>query len=82
MDLKSDLIRGTLLGMVILGFGSRLLMRIVAIMQGTVPGWTFEGTLTVVFLGTVSGFVAGLIYYLLRRFVRKPWLRTTAFIVI
>lgn len=82
MDLKSDLIRGTLLGLVILGIGSRLLMRVVAIMQGTTPGWTFGGTVTVVFLGTVSGFAAGLIYYLLRRFVGKPWLRTTAFLVI
>lgn len=82
MDLKSDLIRGTLLGLVILGIGSRLLMRVVALMQGATPGWTFEGTMTVVFLGTASGFAAGLIYHLLRRFVEKPWLRTTAFIVI
>ena len=38
--------------------------------------------MTVVFLGTVSGFAAGLIYHLLRRFVARPWIRTTAFIVI
>ena len=82
MDLRSDLIRATLLGLVILGIGSRLLMRVVALMQGTLPGWTFEGTLTVVFLGTVSGFVAGIIYYLLRRFVARPWMRTAAFIAI
>lgn len=82
MDMKSDLIRGTLLGLVILGIGSRLLMRVVAIMQGATAGWTVGGTMTVVFLGTVSGFVAGLIYHLLRRYVEKPWLRTAAFIVI
>lgn len=74
--------RGALLGLVILGVGGRLLMRVVAIMQGATAGWTVGGTMTVVFLGTVSGFVAGLIYHLLRRFVEKSWLRTTAFIVI
>jgi len=82
MDLKSDLIRGTLLGFVILGIGSRLLMRVVALMQGTPGVWTFEGTLTVVFLGTVSGFGAGVIYHLLRRFVGRAWVRSTAFILI
>lgn len=82
MDLRSDLIRATLLGLVILGVGSRLLMRVVALMQGTPGAWTFEGTLTVVFLGTVSGFGAGLIYHLLRRFVAGPSMRTTAFFVI
>jgi hypothetical protein len=82
MDLRSDLIRATLLGLVILGIGSRLLMRVVALMQGTAGAWTFGGTITVVFLGTVSGFAAGLIYHLLRRFVARPWIRTTAFVVI
>lgn len=82
MDLRSDLIRATLLGLVILGIGSRLLMRVVALTQGTPGTWTFEGTLTVVFLGTVSGFGAGLIYHLLRRFVARPWMRTAAFITI
>ncbi|MEX2110447.1 MAG: hypothetical protein WD802_07590 [Gemmatimonadaceae bacterium] len=80
--MRSDIVRGALLGLVILGVGGRLLMRVVAIMQGATAGWTVGGTMTVVFLGTVSGFVAGLIYHLLRRFVEKSWLRTTAFIVI
>ena len=82
MDLRSNLIRGTLLGFLILGIGGRLLMRVVAVMQGTAPAWTFGGTMTVVFLGAVSGFGAGLIYYLLRRFVDKPWLSTVAFITV
>lgn len=82
MDLRSDLIRCTVLGFLILGIGSRLLMRVVALMQGTPPGWTFGGTMTVVFLGTVSGLGAGIIYHLLRRFVAKPWMRTAAFIAI
>jgi len=82
MEFRPSLIRATLLGFLILGIGSRLLMRVVALMQGTPPAWTFEGTLTVVFLGTVSGLGAGIIYQLLRRFVDKASVRTAAFIAI
>jgi hypothetical protein len=82
MTLRADLIRGTLLGMIILGIGSRLLMRVVAQMEGRVPVFTPEGSIAVVFYGTVAGAFSGLIYYLLRRLVRKPWVRTAAFITI
>jgi hypothetical protein len=81
MELRSDLIRGTVLGLLILGIGGRLLMRVIAHMEGRIPVLT-EGTITVLFAGTVAGAAAGLIYYLLRRFVRKPWIRTAAFITI
>jgi len=80
--LRSDLIRGTLLGLVILGIGGRLLMRVVAHMEGRVPVFTPEGSVAVVFYGTVAGAFSGLIYHLLRRFVRKPWIRTVAFMAI
>src|SRR5688500_15978690 len=82
MELRTDLIRGTFLGMIILGIGSRLLMRVVAHMEGRVPVFTPEGSIAVVFYGTVAGAFSGLIYHLLRRFVRKPWVRTVAFITI
>jgi hypothetical protein len=82
MELRSDLIRGTVLGLLILGIGSRLLMRVIAHMEGRVPVFTPEGSLAVVFYGAVAGAFSGLIYYLLRRFVRKPWVRTVAFIAI
>jgi hypothetical protein len=82
MELRSDLIRGTLLGLLILGIGGRVLMRVIAHMEGRVPVFTPEGSVAVVFFGTVAGAASGLIYYLLRRFVRKPWLRTAAFITI
>ena len=78
--LRSDLIRGTLLGLVILGVGGRLIMRVVAHMEGRVPVFTPEGSVAVVFYGTVAGAFSGLIYHLLRRFVHKPWIRTVAFI--
>jgi hypothetical protein len=82
MALRSDLIRGTLLGLLILGIGGRLLMRVIAHMEGRVPVFTPEGSIAVVFFGTVAGASAGLIYYLLRRFMREPWMRTAAFIAV
>jgi hypothetical protein len=82
MELKSDLIRGTLIGLIILGVGGRLLMRVIAHMEGRVPAFSPGGSITVVFAGTVAGALAGLIYYLLRRFIHKPWVRTAAFIAI
>ena len=82
MGLRSDLVRGVLLGLLILGIGGRLLMRVVAHMEGRVPAFTLPGSLTVVFAGTMAGLLAGLIYHLLRRFVRKPWIRTAAFLLI
>lgn len=80
MELRSDLMRGALLGLVILGIGGRLLMRVIAHMEGRAPVFTPEGSIAVVFYGTVAGALSGLIYYLLRRFVRRPWLQTAAFI--
>ncbi len=82
VQFRSDLIRGTLLGLVILGIGGRVLMRVIAHMEGRIPVFTPEGSIAVVFFGTVAGAGSGVIYYLLRRFVRKPWVRTTAFITI
>ena len=82
MELRSDLMRGTLLGLVILGVGGRLLMRVIANMEGRAPVFTPEGTVAVVFYGTVAGALSGLIYHLLRRFVHKPWLRTAGFVAI
>ena len=82
MELRTWLIRGSLLGLVVLGIGGRLLMRVIAHMEGRTPVFTPEGTITVMFAGTVAGAGSGLIYYLLRRFVRPPWMRTVSFIVI
>ena len=76
-------IRGTLVGLVVLGIGGRLLMRVIAHMENrAVLVLTIQGTLTVLFAGTVAGALGGLIYYFLRRFVRQPWVCTSAFIAI
>ncbi len=83
MELKRWILRGGVVGLLVLGIGGRLLMRVIAhrehrpVMEFTIPG-----TLTVIFAGTVAGLAAGLIYYLLRRFVRVSWVRTIAFLLI
>ncbi len=51
MELRSDLIRATLLGMIILGVGGRVLMRVIAHMEGRVSAFTLEGSIAVVFMG-------------------------------
>ena len=82
MDFRSILIRATLLGFVILGIGSRLLMRVAAHMDGRAPAWTLEGTVAVIFYGGVAGAFSGLVYYVLQRFVENSLLRTIAFLAI
>ena len=83
MELKTWLIRGALVGLVVLGIGGRLLMRVSAHMEHRpLFVFTVEGTLTVVFAGTVAGLFAGLIYCLTRQFLRQPWVRTVVFVVI
>ena len=52
---------GAALGTLILGVGGRLAMRVIAMATSGATGLSFGGTLTVVFLGAVSGAVAGAI---------------------
>ncbi len=66
----------------VLGIGGRVLMRVISHMEGRIPVFTARGSLTVLSAGTVAGILAALIYYLVRRFVRRPWLRTTVFVVV
>lgn len=82
MELRYWLLRGALIGLIVLGIGGRMLMRVIAHMEGRTPVFTAQGSLTVLFAGTVAGALSGLIYYLLHRFVRQRWLRSAAFIVI
>ena len=83
MELRRWLLRGALAGLVVLGVGGRLLMRVIAHREHRPEMvFTVPGTLTVVFAGTVAGLAAGVIYYVLRRFVRASWIRTAAFVFI
>ena len=49
---------GAVTGLFILGVGSRIAMRQIALLSGAPGGFTVEGTITVLFMGVVSG-VAG-----------------------
>ena len=77
------LVLGIVLGTIILGIGGRLLMRVVALIDGTPVGWSWGGSGTVVFLGAVSGLAGGAIYTLLAHFMaRGTWLRSLLFFLI
>jgi hypothetical protein len=52
------LVAGAATGLVILGVGGRIAMRLFAIHNGQSPAWTFGGTMAVIGMGVVSG-VAG-----------------------
>jgi len=83
MELRYWLTRGALVGLVILGIGARLLMRVVAHMEHRpVFVFTIEGTLTVVLAGATAGLFAAFIYYLARRFISQPWPRTILFVAV
>lgn len=65
---------GALLGTLCLGIGGRAAMRGIAAAQGATPGFSLEGTLTVVFLGTLAGLTAGLVYVATRKLLpRRVW---------
>lgn len=53
------MIYGTVLGTLILGVGGRLAMLVIARSTSGVAGFSFGGTLTVIFLGAASGAAAG-----------------------
>ena len=81
MELRRWLVRGAVLGLVILGIGGRLLIRVVAHREHRPEMvFTVPGTVTVLVAGTLAGLAAGLIYYALRRFVRATAIRTALFL--
>lgn len=74
---------GALLGTLCLGLGGRAAMRGIATAQGATPGFSFGGTLTVVFLGALAGLTAGLVYVAARKLLpRRVWLARALFSVI
>lgn len=76
------LVAGGTAGLIVLGLGGRYAMRLSAIASGRAPDWTFEGTLTVVLLGTGIGAAGALIRAAAARWLpaRVPeWPRTALF---
>jgi hypothetical protein len=60
--LRRTLIVGVLAGATLLGLGTRVAMRGVALAEGRVPTWTFQGTLTVVGWGAAFGLLFSLVW--------------------
>jgi hypothetical protein len=77
-----DLLIGTALGFAILGIGGRLAMAAVAIASGQPSQWSLGGSMTVIFLGAVSGLAGAGIALASRaatRRVRWPWAQYPVF---
>ena len=78
-----DPVVGIALGFLVLGVGSRIAMRVIAHATNVAPGFSLGGTMTVVFMGAVSGAAGGVIYALLVRFLPdRPLVRGVLFGVI
>ncbi len=74
---------GALLGTLCLGLGGRAAMWGIATAQGATPGFSFGGTLTVVFLGALAGLTAGMVYVAARTLLpRRVWWARALFGVI
>jgi hypothetical protein len=79
-SLPATLALGAVVGAVFMGVGGRIAMRIFALLEGRVAGWTLEGSLTVVFMGAVFGTIGGFLLWLGRRlFPRSPLARGAVF---
>ncbi len=59
-------------GLVFLGVGGRIAMRVIAILAAQAPGFSVGGTLDVVLLGGLWGAPGGPIALVLERFVTRP----------
>lgn len=76
----ATVIYGAALGTLILGVGGRLAMRVIAMATSGTTGFSFGGTLTVVFLGAASGAMAGAVLSVTRVMLpRWPAAQTITF---
>ncbi|HYN79960.1 MAG TPA: hypothetical protein VES88_00545 [Gemmatimonadaceae bacterium] len=73
---------GAAIGLVVLGIGGRVIMRVIAHWEGRAPAFTTSGTFTVVMMGALAGLAAGVAHGLLRRFVTQTAIRLLVFVVL
>jgi hypothetical protein len=73
---------GAAIGLVVLGIGGRMIMRVIAHWEGRVPVLTPSGTFTVVMMGALAGLAGGVVHGLLRRFVTRTPIRLLVFVVV
>jgi len=79
-SLPTAITLGAIVGAIFLGVGTRIAMRLFALLEGREPGWSFGGSLTVVFMGAVFGTFGGVLLWLGRRyFKRSPLARGALF---
>lgn len=76
----AGLMSGGVWGLLILGGGSRVAMRLVALIMGIPPSATVTGTLGLLFVGAFVGSVIGVLYALLARWLPWHW-RTNALLL-
>ena len=71
---------GALIGLVVLGVGGRVGMRLVALEIGQPAAFTPEGSIAVALLGAASGAIAAVIFLLLRTALpTRRWIRGALF---
>lgn len=70
-SLATAIALGAIVGAIFLGAGGRVAMRLFAMMEGREPGWSFGGSMTVVFMGAVWGTLGGGLLWLGRRYFRR-----------
>jgi hypothetical protein len=80
-SLLPSVVVGAIVGLVVLGIGGRLIMRIIAHWEGRVPVLTPSGTFTIVMMGTIAGTAAGIIHGILQRSITRAPVRMAAFLV-
>ena len=74
---------GALLGLVILGVGSRVGMRLIAVAAGQAPLFSIEGSIAVSLLGALTGaFIAALFLGARAAFPSRRWVRGALFWII
>ena len=79
-SLPTAITLGAIVGAIFLGVGTRIAMRLFALLEGREPGWSFGGSMTVVFMGAVFGTFGGVLLWLGRRyFKRSPLARGALF---
>ncbi|MGI9551192.1 MAG: hypothetical protein ACR2MT_08340 [Aurantibacter sp.] len=66
--ISTGLISGLVAGMLIIGMGGRLAMRIIALLGGQQGGFSWGGTLDVVAFGLITGAISGVIYGMIEKY--------------
>lgn len=79
-SLRSALILGALVGLVFLGIGGRIAMRVFAMLDGSPSNFSLAGSLPAIFMGAVWGMLGGALLWLGRRqFPASPIARGALF---